>query len=85
MSRQPTSQELEAALQEARDLLTAGRPHEALAAALKALHQALGALQSSLLALQANLIRVQQGLARLAGGIAPPAPPAGEPDSGYQH
>jgi|GEM_PF-4765500 len=76
--------EIDRALQEARELMAAGRPQAALVEALKALHLALATLQGSLLTLQGKLKQLQGEMARLKE-LGPPPAKVTEISSRFRH
>lgn len=79
-----TPQAIDAALEEARELMAAGQPQAALAAALRALNLSLASLQSSLLTMREKLQRLNGEMARLKELYQAPAA-VNEPPGKYRH
>lgn len=84
MTTPSTPQAIDAALEEARELMAAGQPQAALAAALRALNMSLASLQSSLLTMREKLQRLNGEMARLKELYQAPAV-ASEPPGKYRH
>lgn len=80
----PNTQAIDAALEEARELLAAGHPQAALAAALRALNLSLASLQNSLLTMRDKLRRLNTEMARLQELYQSPPLPK-EPQGKYRH
>ncbi|MEJ5331052.1 MAG: hypothetical protein WHT07_12965 [Desulfobaccales bacterium] len=79
-----TPQAIDAALEEARELMTAGQPQAALSAALRALNMSLASLQSSLLTMREKLQRLNGEMARLKELYQAPTV-VSEPPGKYRH
>ncbi|MCL6622877.1 MAG: hypothetical protein K6T55_12380 [Syntrophobacterales bacterium] len=84
MTTPPTPQAIDAALAEARELMAAGQPQAALAAALRALNMSLATLHSSLVTMRDKLTRLNGEMARLKDLYQGPALPADSPRK-YRH
>lgn len=84
MTTPSTQKAVEVALEEARELMAAGQPQAALAAALRALNLSLASLQSSLLTMREKLQRLNGEMTRLKELYQTPAIPDG-PAQRYRH